>query len=94
MLFPFSGCSFLQGPPSLHSQLESEAHDKLAIVALRDAQRGEVLQFDELGFRMIPQSAYTPLHLRLEQCNNIDGYALRTNVRASQPLMRKHFRGL
>jgi hypothetical protein len=53
-----------------------------------------MLSADDLGFRFIAPETYTPLHLKLEQCNEIETFALRTDVRASQPLMRTHFKGM
>ncbi len=86
-------CSVLSGGGSA-TALTPSNKGKLAIVPLRNAERGERLTYNELGFRFIPHESYSPLHLRLEECNAIDTFALRTNVRESQPLMRTHFRGL
>jgi len=93
MLMLSSGCAALS-ESSRSASLESAKDTKLAIIPLRDARKGERLSFDELGFRFIPKTAYTPLHLKLEECEGIEYFALRTDVREKQPLMRTHFRGL
>ena len=86
-----TGCA-TNSPQSRKAHLEDKG--KLAIVPLRDAEKGERLDFDELGFRFIPHEAYTANHLKLEECDSLEQVVLAVDVSASQPLTRAHFQGL